>query len=70
MFRGLIRSRRMLRMGLNRKSAQPEMPTNTTKRKRFTGSYADLMKLPTGGTDAIQVTSGALAWMMDYDALP
>ena len=70
MFRDLTQARRMLRMRLNRKTSDPETPQTTTKRKRFTGSYADLANLPSKGTVSLQDGSGLLVFMMDYDPLP
>ena len=71
MFRKLSQARRMLRMALNRKTADPELSKSTTKRKRFTGSYADLANLPSKGFQALQDgSSGQLLYMMDYDPIP
>lgn len=62
--------RKSIRKLNQKRASEPDMPLSTTKRKKFTGSYADLMNLPSTsfGTDPIQdPATGFLVHMMDYD---
>lgn len=68
--RALALMRRSLRMAILKRVAEPDRLKSTTKRKKFTGSYSDIMNLPSAGGATLQDEDGFLIWMMDYDPLP
>lgn len=67
--RELYIARRLARLNVLRRRAEPDSPRNTTKRKRQTGSYSDVMNLPSAGGADLNA-GGQIVWMMDYDVLP
>lgn len=69
--------RRSARRLVFKRTSDPDTLRNTSRLKKFTGSYSDLIKLPSsggmdlnGGGMVTDPKSAMLHWMMDFDVLP
>ena len=66
--RSLVILRHLHRLNIFKRTADPDYLRTTTKRKKYTGSYSDILALPSGGwTDLCPGTT--IPFMLDYDPL-